>query len=55
MVLEYMGSRSKHSMRFGLQHPIFDFDYMNDDRSQVFDTLRNLITIAERKGFDHSG
>lgn len=39
-------------MRFGLQHPIFDFDYMDDDRSQVFDTLKNLITRAESKGFD---
>jgi F420-dependent oxidoreductase-like protein len=39
-------------MRFGLQHPIFDFDYRDDDRSKVFDTLKNLITIAESKGFD---
>jgi uncharacterized protein YecE (DUF72 family) len=46
-VLEYMGSRLKHDMRFGLQHPIFDFDYRDDDRSQVFDTLKNLITIAD--------
>jgi F420-dependent oxidoreductase-like protein len=39
-------------MRFGLQHPIFDFDYKDNDKSQVFDTLKNLITLAESKGFD---
>jgi alkanesulfonate monooxygenase SsuD/methylene tetrahydromethanopterin reductase-like flavin-dependent oxidoreductase (luciferase family) len=39
-------------MRFGLQHPIFDFDYREDDTSQIFDTLKNLITKAESMGFD---
>src|SRR4030095_4338528 len=37
-------------MRFGVQHPIFDFDYREDD--QFFHTLKNLITKAESIGFD---
>jgi F420-dependent oxidoreductase-like protein len=39
-------------MRFGLQHPNFSFDYRNRDASQILDSLKNLITIAESKGFD---
>jgi F420-dependent oxidoreductase-like protein len=39
-------------MRFGVQHPIFDFDYRDDDASQFFHTLKNLITKAEIMGFD---
>jgi F420-dependent oxidoreductase-like protein len=39
-------------MQFGLQHPIFDFDYRDDDTSQIFDSLKNLITKAESMGFD---
>jgi F420-dependent oxidoreductase-like protein len=39
-------------MCFGLQHPIFDFDYKDDDTSKLFHTLKNLITKAESMGFD---
>jgi F420-dependent oxidoreductase-like protein len=39
-------------MQFGLQHPIFDFDYRDHDTSQIFDSLKNLITKAEKLGFD---
>jgi alkanesulfonate monooxygenase SsuD/methylene tetrahydromethanopterin reductase-like flavin-dependent oxidoreductase (luciferase family) len=50
--MEYMGSHLNYNMRFGLQHPIFDFDYRDGDTFQVFDTLKNLITKAESRGFD---
>ena len=39
-------------MRFGLQHPSFSFDYKHDDTSQIFQSLKNLVTSAEEKGFD---
>ena len=39
-------------MRFGLQHPSFSFDYKNEDTSQIFQSLKNLVTSAEEKGFD---
>ena len=39
-------------MRFGLQHPSFSFDYKDDDTSQIFQSLKNLVTSAEEKGFD---
>src|SRR5215217_4645150 len=39
-------------MKFGLQHPIFDFDYRNGDTSRIVDSLKNLITRAEDIGFD---
>jgi F420-dependent oxidoreductase-like protein len=43
-------------MRFGLQHPNFNFDYdsksNNADASQIADSLKNLVTKAENSGFD---
>jgi F420-dependent oxidoreductase-like protein len=43
-------------MRFGLQHPNFNFDYdsksNNADTSQIADSLKNLVTKAENAGFD---
>src|ERR671925_526602 len=40
-------------MKFGLQHPIFSFDYSNhNNTSQIVDSLKNLITRAEKFGFD---
>src|ERR687891_1668089 len=40
------------TMKFGLQHPIFSFDYRNGDSSQIVDYLKNLIQSAEVRGFD---
>jgi alkanesulfonate monooxygenase SsuD/methylene tetrahydromethanopterin reductase-like flavin-dependent oxidoreductase (luciferase family) len=40
-------------MKFGLQHPIFSFDYRNSDTSQIVDYLKNLIIKAENMGFDY--
>jgi F420-dependent oxidoreductase-like protein len=40
-------------MKFGLQHPIFSFDYSNhNNTSQIVDSLKNLIIRAENTGFD---
>ena len=39
-------------MKFGLQHPVFSFDYRNRDTSQIVDSLKNLVTRAENGGFD---
>lgn len=39
-------------MKFGLQHPNFSFDYKNEDTSQIVDSLKDLIFIAENAGFD---
>ena len=39
-------------MKFGLHHPNFNFDYRNDDSSQIIDCLTNLVTRAETLGFD---
>ena len=40
-------------MKFGLQHPIFSFDYSNhNNTSQIVDSLKNLVTRAENTGFD---
>jgi F420-dependent oxidoreductase-like protein len=41
-------------MRFGLQHPNFNFDYNGqaNNISQIADSLKNLITKAENSGFD---
>jgi alkanesulfonate monooxygenase SsuD/methylene tetrahydromethanopterin reductase-like flavin-dependent oxidoreductase (luciferase family) len=41
-------------MRFGLQHPNFNFDYDGqvNNISQIADSLKNLITKAENSGFD---
>ena len=41
-----------HFMKFGLQHPIFSFDYSNHNTSQIVDSLKNLVTRAENIGFD---
>jgi F420-dependent oxidoreductase-like protein len=39
-------------MRFGLQKPNFNFDYRDDDTSQIIDSLKKLATTAENNGFD---
>src|SRR2546428_6812859 len=39
-------------MKFGLQHPVFGFDYRNRDTSQIVYSLKNLVTRAESRGFD---
>jgi F420-dependent oxidoreductase-like protein len=40
-------------MKFGLQHPIFSFDYSNhNNTSQIVDSLKNVATRAENTGFD---
>jgi len=39
-------------MKFGLQHPVFSFDYRNRDTSQIVDSLKNLVTRAENRCFD---
>ncbi|MDW0342249.1 MAG: LLM class F420-dependent oxidoreductase [Nitrososphaeraceae archaeon] len=39
-------------MQFGLQKPIFTFDYRGDDTSQIIDSLKKLVTTAENNGFD---
>lgn len=39
-------------MNFGLQHPNYNFDYRNQDTSQIVVSLRNLVTKAETLGFD---
>ena len=39
-------------MQFGLQKPIFTFDYRGDETSQIIDSIKNLATSAEKKGFD---
>ena len=39
-------------MKFGLQHPNFTFDYKNGDTSQIMDSLKDLLLMAENAGFD---
>ena len=39
-------------MLFGLQHPNFNFDYDEQDASQIVDSLKDLATKAEKLGFD---
>jgi F420-dependent oxidoreductase-like protein len=39
-------------MKFGLQHPVFSFDYRNRDTSQIVDSLKNIVTREENRGFD---
>ena len=39
-------------MQFGLQKPIFSFDYSGIDTSQIVETLKKLATAAENTGFD---
>jgi alkanesulfonate monooxygenase SsuD/methylene tetrahydromethanopterin reductase-like flavin-dependent oxidoreductase (luciferase family) len=39
-------------MKFGLQHPIFSFDYSNHNSSQIVDSVKNLVIRAENIGFD---
>ena len=40
------------NMRFGLQHPSFSFDFVDNDTSQIFGSLQDLVISAEEKGFD---
>ncbi|MDW3645332.1 MAG: LLM class F420-dependent oxidoreductase, partial [Nitrososphaeraceae archaeon] len=39
-------------LQFGLQKPIFTFDYRGNDTSQIIDSLKKLATTAENNGFD---
>jgi F420-dependent oxidoreductase-like protein len=39
-------------MKFGLQHPNYNFDYDGRDASQIIDSLKNLTTKAENLGLD---
>jgi alkanesulfonate monooxygenase SsuD/methylene tetrahydromethanopterin reductase-like flavin-dependent oxidoreductase (luciferase family) len=39
-------------MKFGLHHPNYDFDYMNQNTSQITYNLKKLATSAEKLGFD---
>ena len=39
-------------MRFGLQKPNFNFDYRDEDTSQIIDSLKKLATTAENNSFD---
>ncbi|MFZ0346097.1 MAG: TIGR03560 family F420-dependent LLM class oxidoreductase [Nitrososphaeraceae archaeon] len=39
-------------MKFGLQHPFFNFDYDGGNTAQIVDYLKNLIVKAENIGFD---
>jgi F420-dependent oxidoreductase-like protein len=39
-------------MKFGLQKPNFNFDYRDNDTSQIIDSLKKLATTAENSGFD---
>ena len=39
-------------MRFGLQKPIFTFDYKGHETSQIVDSIMNVATSAENNGFD---
>ena len=39
-------------MKFGIQHPNFSYDYPRTEVSHVPLTLKNLITTAERFGYD---
>ena len=39
-------------MRFGLQKPIFTFDYKGHDTSQIVDSIKEAATSAENNGFD---
>ena len=40
------------NMRFGMQKPIFTFDYRANDTSQIVDSIKKLATSAENNGFD---
>jgi F420-dependent oxidoreductase-like protein len=41
------------NMKFGLQHPIFNFDYNNHNNTfQIVNSLKNLVIRAENTGFD---
>ena len=39
-------------MKFGLQHPNYNFDYGGRNASQIIDSLKNLATKAENWSFD---
>ena len=39
-------------MKFGIQHPNFSHDYPRTQVSHIPLTLKNLITTAERLGYD---
>jgi F420-dependent oxidoreductase-like protein len=41
-----------NTVKFGLQHPNFSFDFRNDDASEIIDSLKNLVRRAETLGFD---
>ena len=39
-------------MKFGLQHPNYNFDYGGHETSQIIDSVKNLAAKAENSGFD---
>jgi F420-dependent oxidoreductase-like protein len=39
-------------MQFGLQKPIFTFDYRGNDTSQIIDSITKLAISSENSGFD---
>ncbi|HYT45720.1 MAG TPA: hypothetical protein VEP90_25570, partial [Methylomirabilota bacterium] len=48
----YVDNGHYNTVKFGLQHPNFSFDFRNDDASEIVDSLKNLVTRAETLGFD---
>jgi F420-dependent oxidoreductase-like protein len=42
---------NRSQMQFGLQHPNFNFDFL-EDSSLIIDSLKNLVIKAENAGFD---
>lgn len=52
MLARHYDKGDHNIMRFGLQHPVFSFDYRNRDTSEIVDSLKNLVTRAENRGFD---
>ena len=48
----YADGGDHNTMKFGVQHPNYSFDYTNQDSSQIVDSLKNLVTRAETLGFD---
>ncbi|HEY7078340.1 MAG TPA: hypothetical protein VH500_01485 [Nitrososphaeraceae archaeon] len=39
-------------MKFGLHHPNYGFDCVNQNASRITDNLKKLATSAEKLGFD---
>ena len=52
MIISWYDDGDHSIMKFGLQHPVFSFDYRNHETSQIVDSLKNLVARAETLGFD---